>query len=107
MSVSVIRKRQMALLRRLTSRSGGRHDVKLPLSQVAPTLSIVRFAGGAKFVDKDNPKYEGGSDPSYDFNTLHEKELISIAYMTVKQDAASPRYAVRKKFLRFFGQFLT
>jgi hypothetical protein len=67
MSAEILRKRQMALLKRLAAQTGGRHDVKLPLSLVAPTLDMQVFANGVvdgvqrhvyRFVDKDSPRFE-------------------------------------------------
>jgi len=58
------------------------------LSEVAPMLDIKRFVGGQKFVDRDNPVYEGGSDTAYDFNTLREEGLIEQAYLEHESDKA-------------------
>ena len=87
MSSPAIQKRQIALLRKLTERSGGRTDAMIPLAEVAPTITITAFAGGGRFTDKDNPKYEGGSDLSYDLNMLLDNCLVQVDHMTHKQDA--------------------
>ncbi len=87
MSAAAIQKRQMPLLKRLAKRSCGRSDTMIPLADAAPTLTITVFAGGARFTDKDTPKYEGGSDLAYDLNTLRDDGLIQMDYMTHKQDA--------------------
>ena len=76
-----LKKRRMRILDDLATKSKGRHDVKLPLSEIAPTLDVAGLTDGAKFVDKDNPVYEGGSDQAYDFSTLHEEGLIKHTYL--------------------------
>ncbi len=84
-----IKKRRRKLLRDLAAHADGRHDVKIPLSEVAPALDIKGFAGGQKFVDRDSPVYEGGSDIAYDFNTLREEGLIEQAYLVHERDRAA------------------
>jgi len=78
-------KRRMRLLKRLAAAAGCRHDVKTPLSEVAPTLDIKAYAGGSRFVDKTNPEYSGGSNLAYDFNSLREEGLIEMCHMTYRQ----------------------
>ena len=86
MSVNNVKKRRIKLLNKLMKLANGRHDVKVPLSQIAPTLSINFYNTGTKFTDKENPLYEGGSDLAYDFSTLLEEGLISHTYMEYKPD---------------------
>ncbi len=86
MTVKKVKKRQIKLLNELMKIANGRHDIKIPLSQVAPTLDIKFYSTGTKFVDKENPLYEGGSDLAYDFSTLLEEGLISRTYMDYKPD---------------------
>jgi hypothetical protein len=98
MSAPAIRKRQITLLRNLASQTKGRYDAKLPLSQIASTLDIKSFAVGGtesrlptsvyRFVDKESPQFEGGSDLAYDFNALFEEGFIEPTHMTFGQDAS-------------------
>lgn len=39
------------------------------------------FCGGARFVDKENAMFEGGSDSAYDFNKLSTEGLIEHFYL--------------------------
>ena len=50
-------------------------NIKLSLSAIAPTLQIKGFVGGTKFVDKDNPVFEGGSDLAYILIVYSKKVL--------------------------------
>ena len=75
----------MKLLGELAARANGRHDVRISLSEVAPTLDFIGFAGGQRFVDKSHPVYEGGSDLAYDFNTLREEGLIEQTYLNYER----------------------
>jgi len=81
------KKRRMTLLRELAYKSKGRHDAKLPLSEIAPSIDIKAFVGGTKFVDLVSPVYEGGSDLAYDFNTLCEEKLIELTYLDYERDS--------------------
>jgi hypothetical protein len=87
MSSSAIRKRQMQLLTRLANLSKGRTDSMVAIEELAPTLKLIHYRGGLKFVDKADPKYEGGSELAYDYNSLKEEDLIRIDYLTHKRDS--------------------
>ena len=84
---TAVRKRRMELLRELGTKAGGRHDIKVPLSEAASALSVTSYAGGSRFTDKDKAQYEGGSDQAYDLNTLLEEGFIAIDHMTVGRDS--------------------
>lgn len=86
MNVDKVKKRRLVLLGKLMKLARGRHDVTMPLSQIAPTLNIVIYNTGARFVDKENPLYEGGSDLSYDFTTLLQERLIKWEYIDHESD---------------------
>lgn len=81
MNAAKIRKRQMKLLRGFAKSAGYRADRKLPLEDVAPGLSIGGFAGGTRFVDKDDPKFEGGTEQSYDLCCLLSEQYIQPCYL--------------------------
>ena len=87
MDAETLKKRRMRRLNDLATKSEGRHDAKLPLSEIATTLDITAFAGGFRFVDKDNSVYEGGSDQAYDFTTLYEEGLIEHTYLHHERDS--------------------
>ena len=57
-----LEKRRLERLKNFLKTAEGRNDIKLSLSAIAPTLQIKGFVGGTKFVDKDNPVFEGGSN---------------------------------------------
>ena len=78
--------RRHRLLQRLAKAAGSRHDVKLDLARLAPDLDIAHFHGGTKFVDKDAPVYEGGSDLAYDYSTLLEEGLIRTTHLRFERD---------------------
>ncbi|MGD0276566.1 MAG: hypothetical protein ABSB79_11055 [Syntrophales bacterium] len=87
MIVEALKKRRLTLLKELACKAKGRHDFKLALSEVAPSLDLKGFAGGTKFVDSETPTYEGSSDLAYDFNTLHEEGFIQQTYLNYEQDS--------------------
>jgi hypothetical protein len=87
MIVEAMKKRRLTLLKKLACKAKGRHDFKLSLSEVAPSLDVNVFVGGSKFVDSENPTYEGGSDLAYDFNTLQEEGFIQQTYLNYEQDS--------------------
>ncbi len=74
--------RRMSLLEDFATRAAGRHDTKLPLDEIAPSVDFQYFTGGVKVVDKESPSFEGGSNLAYDLNLLLEDKLIEIAYLT-------------------------
>ena len=78
--------RRYRLLQRLAREASGRHDAKLDLAKLAPDLDIAHFHGGTKFVDRDNPVYEGGSDLAYDYSALLEEGLIRTTYLRFERD---------------------
>lgn len=82
----IARKRQLTLLKSLAERAQWRSDIALPLTDVAPTLTLTHYSGGGKFVDKENPKYVGGSEFSYDLSMLFEQGSVKVHYLTSKQD---------------------
>ena len=77
-----------AELRRLAARAHSRHDINLRLRDVSPVLDIVAYAD-IRFVDKTNPQYSGGSDLSYDFNSLQEEGLLSPTAVVARIGAGS------------------
>ena len=92
-----LKKRRLKILRKIGRAAKGRHDVKVLLSGLEPSLDLKGFYKGRKFVDKDNPVFEEGSSVAYDFNTLKEEGLIEEHYMSqvvnaygqcIPQDAA-------------------
>jgi hypothetical protein len=87
MNTNALKKRRMALLKKLATKANGRHDVDLALSEIAPTLDIKKFAEGLKFVDKANPLSVGSSDLAYDFNTLFDEGLIQKIGLDREQDS--------------------
>ena len=87
-------KRQMQLLGVLAEKARGRTDVKLALSDIAPELDIEAYVGGTKVVDRDNPQYDGGSDHAYDFNVLHEQQLIAMT--SLRYERRSPGIQIPK-----------
>jgi hypothetical protein len=86
MTIENVQKRRAQILRQLAEKARWRHDIKIPLSEVAPSLDFCSFAGGTKFVDKTNVTYEGGSDLAYDFNSLNEEGLIEKDHLNFEQD---------------------
>jgi hypothetical protein len=74
-------KRRMQLLKRLAKLAKGRHDAPIPISEISDSLTTKGFSGGWRFVDLQNPSYEGGSEAAYDFNTLKEDKLIEMAHI--------------------------
>lgn len=78
-----LKKRRITLLKELACKAKGRHDVKLPLSEVAPLLVVDIITGGTKLIDSES---EGVSDLAYDFNTLFEEGLIELIYLDCEQD---------------------
>jgi hypothetical protein len=86
MTGKVQEKRRLKLLVSLAQKAKWRHDIKISLAEIAPSLEIKGFAGGSKFVDSSKPVYEGGSDLAYDFNTLHEEGHIKQTYLESRQD---------------------
>jgi len=91
MSAEALRKRRIAQLKKLAAKAAGRDDVKIPLSEVPPTLDLgvyaFRRASRYRFLDKDNPKPERGSDLPYELNTLMEGGYIEPTHMHYGQDA--------------------
>jgi len=86
MMSKAFKKRRLDLLRNLALMANCRHDVQLPLAQIAPSLDVKGFWGGPRFVDKENPCYRGGSDLAYDYNTLQEEGLIKQTYLDYDRD---------------------
>ena len=86
-----IKRRRLQRLAELVEASRGRHDTELALSEVAPGLSVKHFLGGIKFVDLDNPVYEGGSDQAYDYSMLLEEGLIEVTYLDEHADGRGGR----------------
>ena len=81
MNAAEIQKRQMKLLRLLAKSARYRADQKLPLEDDAPGLPIAGFAGGTRFVDKDDPKFEGSTEQSYDLSCLMLAQYIQPCYL--------------------------
>lgn len=73
------KRRQLTLLASLVDAAKGRTDIDLRLSEHLPTIGVQHYAGGIRFVDKDDPQFEAGSDLAYDLNTLKEQGLIAPA----------------------------
>ncbi len=84
MPVEWVIKRRMLLLKDIATRARGRHDIALPLAEVAP--SLVDRSG--RFWDKKSPDVRPDSDLAYDFNTLLENELIELTHLTYEHGSA-------------------
>ena len=80
------RQRQLQLLRRVAAIANFRTDTKVPLGQIGPHLDIKAFGGGSRFVNASAPTYEGGSELSYDLNTLRALQLIEMRWLKEGQD---------------------
>ncbi len=83
----VLKRRRLKLLKELARKARGRHDSKILLSEIAPVLDVKAYVGGIKFVDPENPVYEGGSDFIYDLNTLLEEGYIKQTYLDHERDS--------------------
>jgi hypothetical protein len=94
------KQRRMSLLKKLAAQTGGRHDLKVPLSDIAPSLDIGYFKGGQRFVDREKPVYDGGSDTAFDFNTLAEDEFIEPAYMRYERDPTNGQQIAKDPAVR-------
>lgn len=74
-------KRRMRLLADLARQAKGRHDVKLSLSEVAPSLEMEGRNENTTFVEAENADHRGRQDLSFDLTTLCEDGLLEGTFL--------------------------
>src|ERR1035437_6964425 len=86
MAASKAIKRQAALLWNIAKLAKFRSDSTIPLGQLSDTLAIKAYIEGQRYVDKGNPRFDGGSELTYDLNALVMRDDIRITFLNIKVD---------------------
>jgi len=88
-----VEKRQLKLLRQLAREAQYRSDTRIPLDAISDELAIEHYGSGKRFIDRNAPRYEGGSEISYDLNHLVEQRMIKPDYLISDPDhRGGPKY---------------